>query len=84
MNRKNPSIANIDRHQEDQTDVKVINETHKENQEQLKQEMTTKPPNILYVIVFGYPRTGSTFTADLLKQNPNAFYLYEPFFDVIR
>ena len=37
-----------------------------------------------YVILFGYPRTGSSFTGELFNQNPDAFYLYEPLHDIHR
>ena len=33
----------------------------------------------VYAVVFGYPRTGSTFTGELFNQNPDALYMYEPF-----
>jgi hypothetical protein len=35
------------------------------------------------VIILAYLRSGSTFTADVIQQHPDIYYLYEPFYSTI-
>jgi len=38
-----------------------------------------KESKTIDVLILTYMRSGSTFTADILQQAPDVFYVYEPF-----
>ncbi|XP_060596820.1 carbohydrate sulfotransferase 1-like isoform X2 [Ruditapes philippinarum] len=43
-----------------------------------------KQSNFAPVVVVAYMRSGSTLTGNLIQQNPDTFYVFEPLHDIIR
>jgi hypothetical protein len=43
-----------------------------------------KQSNFAPVVVVAYMRSGSTLTGNLIQQNPDTFYVFEPLHDLIR
>ena len=41
-----------------------------------------RKPQVTPVIILGYMRSGSSLTGDILQQNSDAFYVFEPLHDL--
>ena len=75
-NTNKVTIVQFQLHYEKETEMKQY-----QSSRSMKPKLTVAE-NPIFVVLFGYPRTGSSFAGEIFNRNPQAFYVYEPLHDI--